>query len=218
MKGDLLKLFMVFAISVAVIGCKNKAEEAETTEAVETAEAKATAEKYTADTEASVISWKGFKPTGTHNGTIALESGTMSVNNGKIESGTFLIDMNSIVNLDMPADSKGNGDLVGHLKSADFFDVEKFPNAVFEVTGFEESEGQMMLSGNLTMKDKKNNITFPVSMSSEGDEVTLTSETFTIDRSKWDVQYGSKSFFDNLGDKFINDGIEMQISIKAKKS
>ena len=209
---------MLFALSVAIIGCKNKAEEAETTEAVEASEAQVTSVKYMASKDASVINWKGFKPTGTHNGTIGLESGEMSLNDGKVESGTFLINMASIVNLDMPADSDGNGKLVGHLKSADFFDVEQFPTAAFEITGSEEKDGKLMLSGNLTMKDKTNNITFPVTVSESGDQVTLTSETFTIDRSKWDVRYGSKSFFDNLGDKFINDDIELSISITANKS
>ena len=218
MKGYLLKLFMLFAVTAVIVGCKKKADEAETTEAVEASEATVASVKYMANNAESVINWKGFKPTGTHNGTISIESGVMTVSDGKVESGTFLIDMNSIVNLDIPADKKGNADLVGHLKSADFFDVEQFPSAAFNITGSSEENGKLMLSGNLTMKDKENNITFPVTVSETGDDVTLTSETFTIDRSKWNVQYGSKSFFDNLGDKFINDEIELSITIKAKKS
>ncbi|MBT8271124.1 MAG: YceI family protein [Bacteroidia bacterium] len=218
MKKNVFNLFLVLALSAAVVGCKKKADEAETTDAVEVTEAQASSVKYMANASESSIAWKGFKPTGTHDGTINIESGVLMITDGKVESGSFLIDMNSIVNLDMPADSDGNGKLVGHLKSADFFDVEKFPNAAFEVTGFEENDGKTMLSGNLTMKEKKNNITFPVSVQQDGDNLTLTSETFTIDRSKWDVRYGSKSFFDNLGDKFINDDIELSITLKAKKS
>ena len=126
--------------------------------------------------------------------------------------------MNTIVNLDIPADKEGNGKLVGHLKSADFFDVEKFPSAAFTVTGYEMVDGKGMLSGNLKMKDKENNVTFPVSMTVDGDSFTLTSETFTIDRSKWDVRYGSKSFFDDLGDKFIDNDIELKVMLSAKKS
>ena len=79
-------------------------------------------------------------------------------------------------------------------------------------------DGKTMLSGNLTLKEKKNNVTFPVTVSEDGNSYTITSEMFTIDRSKWDVQYGSKSFFDNLGDKFINDDIELKITVKASKS
>ena len=94
------------------------------------------------------------------------------------------------------------------VKSPDFFDVEQFPSAAFEVTGLEEKDGKTWLSGNLTLKDKKNNVTFPVTLNSNNGQYSITSEVFTIDRSKWDVKYGSKSFFDNLGDKFINDDIE----------
>ncbi len=218
MNRKVLNLMLVLALSAAVIGCKKKAEEAATTDATEAVNADSGSAKYMANISESTIEWKGFKPTGTHNGTINVESGVMTLKDGKIESGSFLIDMKSIVDLDIPVDKEGNAKLVGHLKSADFFDVEKYPNAAFEVTGFEEKEGKMMLSGNLTMKEKKNNITFPVTVSSEGDVVTLTSETFTIDRSKWDVRYGSKSFFDDLGDKFINDDIELKITLKASKS
>ncbi len=218
MKKFVFNLFTVLMVSSVIISCKNKAEEAETKAAEEATEAKSSSVKYMVNTGESTISWTGFKPTGKHNGTINLESGVFTVNNGSIESGAFLIDMNSIVDLDMPADNEMNAKLVGHLKSADFFDVEKFPSASFEVTGIAENEGKMMLSGNLTLKDKKNNVTFPVTLSEDGNTYTITSETFTIDRSKWDVKYGSKSFFDNLGDKFINDDIELQITVKATKS
>ncbi len=207
------------AIAVVLVSCKNESKEVKTTEAENAAEAQATSTKYLANAETSLIEWIGSKPTGSkHNGTINLESGVFTVNNGKLESGTFLIDMNSIVNLDIPADKKGNANLVGHLKSADFFDVEKFPSSAFEVTGLEEVDGKTMLSGNLKMKDIENNITIPVSLSGEGNNFTITSETFTIDRSKWNVQYNSGSFFDNLGDKLINDDIELKITVAGSKS
>ena len=126
--------------------------------------------------------------------------------------------MNSIIVLDIPEDDEYNAKLAGHLKSDDFFDVEKFPSAAFEVTGFEMKDGKSWLSGNLTLKEKKNNVTFPVTVGSADGQFSITSEVFTIDRSKWDVKYGSKSFFYYLGDKFINDDIELKISVKAKKS
>ena len=218
MKKFVFNLLTITALSVALVSCKNKADEAKTGEAEEASTAQVTSVKYMANPTESIIEWKGFKPTGSHNGSIKIESGVFTVNNGNIESGSFLIDMASIVDLDMEPDSEYNAKLVNHLKSADFFDVEKFPNAAFEVTGFEEADGKTMLSGNLTMKDKKNNVTFPVTVSSEGDNFTLTSETFTIDRSKWDVKFKSKSFFSDLGDNFINDDIELKITLKAKKS
>jgi polyisoprenoid-binding protein YceI len=219
MKRKFFNLFAVVTLIVSATSCKNESKEVKTTEAENVVEAQATSAKYLTNAETSIIEWIGSKPTGSkHNGTINIESGVFTVSDGKLESGTFLIDMNSIVNLDIPADKKGNANLVGHLKSADFFDVEKFPSAAFEVTGLEEVDGKMMLSGNLKMKDIENNITIPVSTISEGNNFTLTSESFTIDRSKWNVKYNSGSFFENLGDKLINDDIELKITVKASKS
>jgi polyisoprenoid-binding protein YceI len=217
MKKIFLTILFISALSAVATSCKDKAKEAATTEAEEVVEVKPEAE-FAADLGASTIEWKGFKPTGSHNGTINIESGTLNMVDGEISGGSFTINMGSISVLDIPADDKGNSDLKGHLTSPDFFDVEKYPNAKFEITGMNEAEGKTMLSGNLTLKDATNNVTFPVSVTNEGDSMTLTSETFTIDRSKWNVQYGSKSFFDNLGDKFINDDIELKISIKATKA
>jgi len=115
-------------------------------------------------------------------------------------------------------DYDGSARLEGHLKSDDFFDVQNHPNAIFEVTGFKETDGKMLLSGNLEIKGKKNNVTFPVALSEKDDIFTITSEKFTIDRSKWNVRYGSKSFFNDLGDKLINNDIEFKIIVNAKKS
>ena len=217
MKTLLFKIFTV-ALLVSFTSCGDKAKEAETKEAKEAAVAKETAKVYKADTSKSLIEWKGFKPTGSHTGTIAIKEGTLNINDSAIESGKFVIDMGSIAVTDIPAEDEGNAKLKGHLTSSDFFDVETYPIANFEVTGLETVNGKTMLSGNLTMKDSTNNISFPVSTSMEGDSMTLTSETFTIDRSKWNVEYGSKSFFDNLGDKFINDDIELKVTLVANKA
>ena len=211
MKSKFLKFLTIVAIGAAVVSCKKKADEAATTEVEAVATSQMASTKYIVNTDASVIDWTGHKPTGKHNGTINLESGVFTVNDGIVESGTFMITMSSL------KDSEGNAKLEGHLKSADFFEVETYPNAAFEVTGHEMVDGKSMLSGNLTLKDVKNNVTFPVTTSNEGDALTLTSEMFTIDRSKWNVKYGSKSFFDDLGDKFINNDIELKITVKATK-
>lgn len=213
----MITLFTVTALMVSLNSCKDKAKEANTSEAEAVAVTEAESQKYIADVAASTIEWKGFKPTGSHNGTILIENGVLNLKDGKLNSGTFLIKMNLIKVLDIPEEDEGNAKLVGHLKNADFFDVENHPTAAFEITGVTETEGKMMLSGNLTLKETKNNVTFPVTITNTDDTVTLTSETFTIDRSKWNVKYGSKSFFDNLGDKFINDDIEIKINVTANK-
>ena len=217
MKTTFLKITALAAL-VAFSSCKDKAEEAETKAAEEAAIAEETAVTYKADTDNSTINWKGFKPTGSHTGTISLMEGIVAVNDGTIESGSFAIDMKTIAVTDIPVDDEGNAKLQGHLSGPDFFDVEGFPKATFEITGLETKDGKTMLSGNLTMKGETNNISFPVKTSIDGDTMTLKSETFTIDRSKWNVKYGSKSFFDDLGDKFINDDIELSIYLVAKKS
>ena len=223
MKTKLSNLFMVCAIAMVVVSCKDKAAEANTSEAEAATVAESTSEKYTVNIAESVIAWKGFKPTGTHNGTINIENGVFATEKGQLHSGTFLIDMKSIVNIDLEGDYKAN--LENHLKGTvegkegDFFNVTKFPTGAFEITGSEVMEGgKTMLSGNLALKGQKHKISFPVTVTIEGDVMTIASEAFTIDRTKWNINYGSKSVFDNLGDKFINDDMELAITIKAKKN
>jgi polyisoprenoid-binding protein YceI len=217
MKMKFANILFITALSISVFSCKDKAKEAETKEAETPVVVEPTAATLTVDKAASSIAWTGFKPTGSHNGTIGLESGVLNVSDGKVVGGSFIIDMKTITVLDIPADDEGNAKLLGHLTNADFFDVEKYPSAAFTITEITEAEGKTMLSGNLTLKEVKNNVTFPVAISNDGGAITITSEAFTIDRTKWNVQYGSKSIFDNLGDKFINDDIELKVTIKAAK-
>jgi len=172
---------------------------------------------YKADIKNSKINWKGFKPTGSHFGSINISNGSFIINDDKIVGGEFTIDMNSIVDLDMEADNKYNAKLVGHLKSADFFDVEKFPNGKFQITKTESKDGKTLIYGDLTLKDKTNPVSFLAEVKINENGLTLNSETFKIDRSKFNIQYGSKSFFDDLKDKFINDEMEISIEIVANK-
>ena len=210
MKKNILTLWAFALVSITLINCKNEAKvNNEETAMVST---KQNAVKYSVIIEESSINWQGFKPTGSHNGTISIENGEFNISDGSIQNGKFLIDMSSI------KESKGSTRLEGHLKSADFFDVEQFPTASFEITALSETNGNNIMSGNLTIKGKTNNISFPVSLSSGGDSYTISSDIFTIDRSKWDIRYKSKSFFNDLKDKFINDDIELKITVKANKS
>ena len=212
MKKNILNLFTLVAVGIAIVGCKNKAEEATTTNTETAMLAEDDGITYNVHLEESTIEWQGFKPTGSHKGTINIASGSFTIHDGKIESGNFVIDMRSI------KESEDNAKLEGHLKSADFFEAENFPTATFEITSLEDKDGSTMLSGNLTLKDVTNTITFPVTITSEAHVLMVSSEVFTIDRSKWNVKYGSKSFFDDLKDKFINDDIELKITVKANKS
>lgn len=222
MKRFFLNAFVVAGLGLAVTGCKDNNKEADMAEAKEAATAEAESMKFTVDTASSVIEWKGEKPTGTHTGTIKVANGSFMANDSVVESGTFVIDMESIAVTDLEGKEKSN--LEAHLKGTvegkegDFFNVTEFPEATFEVTGITEEEGEPMLQGNLTIKEETKNIAFPVNISNDGENIEITSEEFTIDRTKWNVNYGSKSVFDGLGDKFINDEITLKINLKATKA
>ena len=222
MKRFFLNAFVIAGLGLAVTGCKNNNNETEVAEAKEAATAQAEAVEFSVDTTQSVIEWTGEKPTGAHTGTIKVANGSFKANDSIIESGTFVIDMQSIAVTDLEGEEKAN--LEAHLKGTvegkegDFFNVNEFPKATFEVTGITEEEGQPMLQGNLTIKEETKNISFPVSISQDGESIQITSEEFTIDRTKWNVNYGSKSVFDGLGDKFINDDVKLKLNLKAKKA
>lgn len=172
---------------------------------------------FNADVDHAVINWKGFKPTGEHYGTIKLKSGNFKVNNNTISGGEFTIDMNSMVVVDLPAESEYNAKLTGHLKSDDFFGVAKFPTASFIITSTEKKEGKHLVKGDLTIKGITNPVEFLAEVNMGNDKMTFKSETFKIDRSKWDIKYKSTSFFDSLGDKFIYDDMEISVVLEAKK-
>lgn len=222
MKKTIFNLFMIAGITVATVGCKNENKEANTEDAQEVAVANTEAFEFMVDTTASVIAWKGEKPTGTHTGTIKLSQGAFKANDSVVESGTFVVNMKSLEVTDLEGEDKLK--LENHLmgtvegKEGDFFNVEKYPNTTFEVTGISQKDGKTMLQGNLTMKEETKNVEFPVSLNINGDTLELTSDSFVIDRTKWGVNYGSKSVFDSLGDKFINDEIELTINLKAYKA
>lgn len=222
MKKSILSIFMITGLAVATVGCKNEGREAQTGEARDAAVAQMEAVEFRVDTTSSVIEWQGKKPTGTHTGTIQIAEGTFHANDSIIESGTFVIDMASIDVTDLEGDQKTN--LENHLKGTvegkegDFFNINEYPDARFEVTGVSNNNGKTLLQGNLTLKGETKNVEFPVNINLNGDQMELTSETFTIDRTKWNVNYGSKSVFDSLGDNFINDEIELTIKVNATRA
>lgn len=222
MKRIFLNALVIAGLGLAFTSCKNNNNEAGMAEAKDVATAQAEALEFKVDTTASVIEWQGEKPTGTHTGTIKVAEGTFKANDSLIESGTFVIDMNSLEVTDLEGEKKAN--LEAHLKGTvegkegDFFNVPEYPEASFEVTGISEEEGQKMLQGNLTIKEETKNISFPVKISKEGENIVITSEEFTIDRTKWHVNYGSKSVFEGLGDNFIYDDVELKIKLKATKA
>ena len=156
----------------------------------------------------SIVKWTGNKITGSHNGEIKIKSGYLEIKDGTITSGKIEMDMNSITNKDL-TDAEYNQKLVGHLKSDDFFGAEKFPTSTFEVSKASKfKDGKATVSGKITIKGKTENITFEVFQ--KGNVYTAQ---LNVDRSKFDVRYGSKSFFDDLGDKIIDDIFILDIKL-----
>lgn len=158
------------------------------------------AQNFKVNVDKSEIKWLGKKVTGQHNGKIKLADGALTLKDNKIAAGTFNIDMKSITNDDL-ADAGYNQKLVGHLKSDDFFGVEKFPVATLVLTeGAVFANNSAEVKGKLTIKGITNPLAFTVTKNGN-----TYSSTIAVDRSKFDVRYGSGSFFDNLGDKVIDD-------------
>lgn len=216
MKSKTMKITMLAFVMIGTIACKNTEKEVET-EMQEAAVATEMAHEYKVDTANSEIRWEGSKPTGKHHGTIQLSEGSFSVNQGEIEAGKFVIDMNSIDDEDLEGEQKAN--LEAHLKGTaegkegDFFNVQKFPTATFELTGIDGN----IVKGNLTIKDKTNAIEFSASVNVDGERLHLKSETIELDRTKWGVNYGSLSVFPSLGDQFISDTMKITVSLVASK-
>ena len=170
---------------------------------------------YTVDNVSSSVVWKGYKVTGSHTGTIAIKSGELDFKKGKLQSGKFQIDMTSIVVTDLEGEYKGK--LEGHLKSPDFFGVETNPIATFETTSVQPGivANNYNVAGNLTIKGITNEISFVATVNDAKTPIETTA-SIKVDRSKFDVRYGSNSFFDNLGDKAIYDEFELEVKLVNK--
>jgi len=213
MKKQILNIFTVLVLALAVVGCK-KTNEAEITDAKEVAQVAVEA-KYKAIAKESMIMWEANKIVGGHNGTIHVSNGVVQTKGDALVGGNFIFDINTIACSDIK-DEKKNADLIKHLKNEDFFEVEKYPNASFEITSIDGDK----LSGNLMMKGVKKNITIPAKVNFMDDMMTITSDVFTIDRTEWNIKHNSGKFADaaKLGDYLIKDDVKLKISIKAKKA
>jgi len=166
------------------------------------------AQKSTINTENSTVEWVGKKIGGQHEGLINIKDGSLELNNDQLVGGYFTLDMKSITCTDLE-DEGYNKKLVGHLNSDDFFGVDQFPEATFEITAatkFVESEAS--ITGMLTIKGKSESITFDVIRNEN-----IYTSTINVDRSKFNVRYGSASFFDSLGDNVIDDIFILDITL-----
>ena len=161
---------------------------------------------------ASEVNWKGKKMTGSHKGTIDLKDGFLLYEDDKLVGGEFEMDMPSINVTDLSGEGKEK--LEGHLKSEDFFGVEKHPvsKLVFNSVA-KKDDGTYGVVGNLTIKEHTNPVTFDLDLNGDSAYTALT-----IDRTKYHVKYGSGSFFQNLGDNTIYDNFELDVNLKLSQN
>ncbi len=162
--------------------------------------------------DGSKIVWKGKKVLGAHEGTINLKDGNLEYVDGILKGGAFTIDMTTIECTDLEG---AYGDkLVGHLKSDDFFGVEKFPTADFTITRVDaaNNENEYKIEGNLTIKGITKKISFKTMVTKEGGHM-IAHSNIKVDRTMFNVKYGSSKFFDNLGDNIISDEFELDVTI-----
>lgn len=210
MKKYLPILLIAGALIISACGTNKKTEEAPIITPPQESKP-VTLGTYSIDPTTSQVNWHAEKVVGSgHDGTVKIKSGSVSLGQD-ISQGSIILDMNTIT------DNENTEGLIKHLKSADFFDVEKFSESKIELIKITPKTGELNkyeISGNLTIKDKTNPVVFEVTSTNTGDTINLIGE-FSIDRSLWDVRFGSDKFFDNLGDKAIKNNIDYKISINA---
>nr|WP_314594541.1 YceI family protein [uncultured Porphyromonas sp.] len=222
MKYQTIALAGIVALGLSLASCSGSSKGEGSVAASEAAAVSdVAAEALSVDSTASALSWKGFKPGGEHYGKLPISAGQLDIKDDVLHGGYVTIKMDGIIVEDLKAE-EGGDKLKAHLEGEDFFDAAKYPEAKFELTDI-PAEGLKIadikeLKGNLTLKDVTKNITIPVA-SIQRDAATgkysFTSQTFRINRADWNVKYGSKSFFTGLGDKFINDDIELSFVLQT---
>ena len=165
-------------------------------------------EKKVINTEASTITWKAYKVTGSHEGTINLASGNLDFNGTILTGGAFVVDMTTINTTDLEGEYKQKLD--GHLHSDDFFGTATHKTASLEITSVKASgKNAYNATANLTIKNITKEVNFTISV--YGSKATAN---LKVDRSQFDVRYGSGSFFDNLGDKTIYDEFDLVVDLQ----
>jgi len=169
---------------------------------------------FKVNTEKSTLKWFATKVTGKHDGSVKLASGIIKSDGKTVTGGSFDIDMTSLVVVDL-TDPGMNSKLLGHLKSDDFFSVDKNKTAHFEITKVSPKSGnEFDVTGKMTIKGITQEISFPATIMTTAKEVKANAK-ITLDRTKWDIRYGSGKFFEGLGDKVIHDDFVIELNLIA---
>ena len=166
--------------------------------------------KFEVAASLSNIDWKGRKVTGAHNGTIAIKAGELSLDEGKLAAGKFVVDTTTITVLDI-TDPATNAQFVGHLASSDFFASADYPEATFEITAVKNNH----IEGYLIIKGIKRSVGFDAEIHVDGDTLVAIGK-MVIDRTQFDMKFRSGNFFKDLGDTLIYNDFELNVHITAK--
>lgn len=167
-------------------------------------------EKKEVKTEASTVTWKAYKVTGSHTGTLELDQGYLLFDDEKLTGGEFTVDMSSLVSTDLEGDPENKGKLEGHLNSDDFFYTKNHPTSKLVFTDIKSTgKNSYEVTGDLTIKNITKPVVFDVSV--YGSKATATVK---VDRTDYDIKYGSGNFFENLGDKTIYDEFDLVVDLE----
>lgn len=216
--------YFVFGLAFIISACNN-APKGEKAKVIETEVKKdisensnkfESADVYKVNSQDSKIYWVGSKPTGKHHGVLNCKTGNIYVENKTIVGGKIIFDMNSIDDQSLTGSYKAK--LEKHLKSEDFFDVNRYPEASFEILKVNNiSQNNYKVTGSLNIKNIVKQIEFNAKINLDGDELLVEAPQFTFDRTLFDIKYKSKKIFPSLKDKFIDDLIGISIKLKAEK-
>lgn len=202
-----MKKLFLFTIGAVLLSFGAKSEEPANGKSV-----------YNVETNESKVHWLGKKVTGEHTGNVSLFNGDVTMEGDNIVAASIKMDMNTITCTDL-TNEQWNQKLVGHLKSDDFFSVETHPEAMFNATEFsaikeDENGNNYNVTGMLTIKGISHEISFPAKVNVSNSKLTALGSA-TIDRTKYDIKYGSGSFFKGLGDNMIYDDFEITFELVA---
>jgi polyisoprenoid-binding protein YceI len=213
MNNKLSTTYLILIIAPLFFGCRGPVKEGNNASA-SSISLHVGNEKYVViDTKESVVAWTGSSVHGKHEGYAYISKGELMIENGQLMGGTVEVDMNTIED----RSHRSENNLINHLKGPDFFDVKKFPFSTIAITrvasiNVEDKE----ITGNLTIKGISHPVTFPTKMEVM-DGIVKANGKLVIDRTKWDVRYGSRKFYDILVNQTISDSVEFDITIVAKK-
>ena len=206
-------LFAVAALGAAPVASAQK---------MNSAKMATNAPAYALQPQLSTLGWEGKAVTHGHEGTMNFASGELLVKGNAVVGGTVTVDMKTMKATDIK-DAENQGKFVGHMSSDDFFGVEKFPTSIFKIVSVTPIKGaaatadNATITGDMTIKGVTQRISFPAKVGVK-DGVAAATGKVTIDRTKFGLKYGSKTFFDSIGDKAIYDNFDLTFNVIAKKS